>query len=250
MVEAKNSPFKNRTVTRADGKGAKAKSGITERQSKSLRPKFENYRQVLDTIYLTSPVLALTFEMQALTGLRYSDASSLIESDFKDDNGNWLTSFTFIPIKPYNIALQRLENHKDKSKWSEEKKKKAARDVASIEVFVNRRIQEVVEEALAIKPDRSEFLFASDHRFSAGNPVSIQYANRTLKRLAKRYPDLGFENLGSHSFRKYFADNLYHRHEASLKDIQVLLGHRSIETSAGYVSSSSESLKELINRIG
>lgn len=76
-------PFVNRKVQRVDRiTKDSTNQQIKKRNAKSEAPSFTNYRKLLDTVYLQNPILSLLFEMQSLTGLRFSDASTLIRSDF------------------------------------------------------------------------------------------------------------------------------------------------------------------------
>ncbi|BBL92357.1 MULTISPECIES: site-specific integrase [Vibrio] len=244
----KSNPFKNRVVRRADGisKNANEKA-LKKRSALSEAPSFKHYRKMLDTIYLYNPVLSLLFEMQSLTGLRYSDASTLIRNDFYDEvTGNFKPHFEFTPLKTYSLALDRIKN-KDKNNSSSEDIEAKARNEAILTIFTNDRIREVIDEVEELNGHiDSQFLFASEHAFSGGNPISIQYANRLLKRLHVDHPDLGFKETGTHSWRKYFATSMVELNGANLVQVQALLGHRDVNTTAKYVSKKKSDLQELI----
>ena len=62
----------------------------------------------------------------------------------------------------------------------------------------------------------------------------------------------GLEGCSSHSGRRTFITNAaraVHRAGASLRDVQMLAGHRSIETTQGYIDGSSEAQRKLVSLI-
>ena len=63
------------------------------------------------------------------------------------------------------------------------------------------------------------------------------------------YAELGFEGCSSHSGRRTFITNAarnVHRVGCSLRDVQLLAGHRSIETTERYIDGDSEAQKRLV----
>jgi integrase/recombinase XerD len=74
-------------------------------------------------------------------------------------------------------------------------------------------------------------------------PVSI------VNWFALAYRALGFEGCSSHSGRRTFitrAARLAHRAGGSLRDVQILAGHRSIVTTQRYIEGDSEAQRKLI----
>ena len=64
------------------------------------------------------------------------------------------------------------------------------------------------------------------------------------------YRELGFEGCSSHSGRRTFitqAARLTYRAGGSLRDVQLLAGHRSIDTTQGYIDGDSHAQRKLIS---
>jgi len=81
-------------------------------------------------------------------------------------------------------------------------------------------------------------------RGGAMNPNSIVNWFVTL------YRELGFEGCSSHSGRRTFitqAARLTYRAGGSLRDVQLLAGHRSIDTTQGYIDGDSHAQRKLIS---
>jgi integrase len=77
-------------------------------------------------------------------------------------------------------------------------------------------------------------------------PVSI------VNWFALAYRALGFEGCSSHSGRRTFitrAARLVHRAGGSLRDVQLLAGHRSIQTTQGYIDGDSAAQHKLVSLI-
>jgi integrase len=69
---------------------------------------------------------------------------------------------------------------------------------------------------------------------------------------ARAYQALGFEGCSSHSGRRTFitrAARLVHKAGGSLRDVQLLAGHRSIQTTQRYIDGDSEAQRRLISLI-
>jgi integrase/recombinase XerD len=64
------------------------------------------------------------------------------------------------------------------------------------------------------------------------------------------YRELGFDGCSSHSGRRTFitqAARLTHRAGGSLRDVQLLAGHRSMDTTQGYIDGDSDAQRKLIS---
>ena len=64
------------------------------------------------------------------------------------------------------------------------------------------------------------------------------------------YRELGLEGCSSHSGRRTFvtqAARLTYRAGGSLRDVQLLAGHRSIETTMGYIDGYAKAQRRLID---
>lgn len=75
-------------------------------------------------------------------------------------------------------------------------------------------------------------------------PVTVRAIQKHLK-LVSEY--LGYENVGTQSFRKFFANQIYINNEYNLKLVQQLLQHSSIETTKQYLGVTKSQMKKAIN---
>jgi integrase len=69
---------------------------------------------------------------------------------------------------------------------------------------------------------------------------------------AKAYQTIGLEGCSSHSGRRTFitrAARLVHKAGGSLRDVQLLAGHRSIQTTQGYIDGDSDAQRKLVSLI-
>ena len=82
---------------------------------------------------------------------------------------------------------------------------------------------------------------------SAGTCVR---ANSIVNWFAALFAELGIEGCSSHSGRRTFittAARRAHRAGCSLRDVQLLAGHRSIETTQGYIDGDTDGQRRLIS---
>ena len=66
------------------------------------------------------------------------------------------------------------------------------------------------------------------------------------------YAEIGAEGCSSHGGRRTFityAARAAHRAGASLRDVQLLAGHRSIETTQGYIDGDSDAQRRLVDAL-
>jgi len=73
--------------------------------------------------------------------------------------------------------------------------------------------------------------------------------NSIVNWFAVLYRELGFDGCSSHSGRRTFitqAARLTHKAGGSLRDVQLLAGHRSIETTQRYIDGDSDAQRKLI----
>jgi integrase len=69
---------------------------------------------------------------------------------------------------------------------------------------------------------------------------------------SRAYDALGFDGCSSHSGRRTFitrAARLVHKAGGSLRDVQLLAGHRSIQTTQGYIDGDSDVQRRLVSLI-
>jgi integrase len=68
----------------------------------------------------------------------------------------------------------------------------------------------------------------------------------------RAYRNLGFNGCSSHSGRRTFitrAARLVHKAGGSLRDVQLLAGHRSIQTTQGYIDGDTDAQRRLVSLI-
>lgn len=106
-------------------------------------------------------------------------------------------------------------------------------------------IHPAVGEALEILADYSE-LVGPVIRSERGGPMTplsvVVWFNRA-------YKAIGLNGCSSHSGRRTFitrAARLVHRAGGSLRDVQLLAGHRSIQTTQRYIDGDSDSQRRLV----
>jgi integrase len=69
---------------------------------------------------------------------------------------------------------------------------------------------------------------------------------------ARKYRTLGLKNCSSHSGRRTFvtrAARMVHEAGGSLRDVQILAGHRSIQTTQRYIEGDSDAQRRLVSLI-
>jgi len=90
-----------------------------------------------------------------------------------------------------------------------------------------------------------EYVIASE-RGGAMTPLSIVvWFNRAFK-------NIGLKGCSSHSGRRTFvtrAARLVHRAGGSLRDVQLLAGHRSIQTTQRYIDGDTDAQRKLVSLI-
>ena len=77
-------------------------------------------------------------------------------------------------------------------------------------------------------------------------PVSI------VNWFARAYRAIGVEGCSSHSGRRTFitrAARLVHKAGGSLRDVQLLAGHRSIQTTQRYIDGDTDAQRKLVSMI-
>jgi integrase len=91
-----------------------------------------------------------------------------------------------------------------------------------------------------------------------GGPVVLSERGRAMTPLsivvwfARAYRAIGLEGCSSHSGRRTFitrAARLVHKAGGSLRDVQLLAGHRSIQTTQRYIDGDSDAQRKLVSLI-
>ncbi|MBD1577840.1 tyrosine-type recombinase/integrase [Vibrio sp. S11_S32] len=257
--------LKNRKIRRVDLKRDDSDQLVKKKiKLASLPPKSKKeFFAIYDFVFDRNPSVARTFYMSALTGLRYSDCSWLMFSDFISENSNkFKPHFDVIQQKTYNMALTRLKNKHIKDNGLDSKNVDISDDIvdklksiaakkAKHTVYINEEIEFLVQEIISerkwkkVPENGKDFLFANDHHHSDGLPVCTNGANQHLAK-AKTHLKLDYP-LGTHSFRKYFANTIisYGGDAVKLRD---LLGQKSLDATTLYVNSTQEELASLIHK--
>ena len=77
-------------------------------------------------------------------------------------------------------------------------------------------------------------------------------ANSIVNWFVSLYKELGYEGCSSHSGRRTFitsAARVLARSGGSLRDVQLLAGHRSIETTQAYIDGDTKAQRKLVSLI-
>lgn len=77
-------------------------------------------------------------------------------------------------------------------------------------------------------------------------------ANSVVNWFRQLYAEIGADGCSSHSGRRTFitrAARQAHRAGASLRDVQLLAGHRSIEVTQGYIDGDTDAQRRLVRRL-
>ncbi|MBQ8292308.1 MAG: tyrosine-type recombinase/integrase [Bacilli bacterium] len=92
--------------------------------------------------------------------------------------------------------------------------------------------------------------FCIDHNIKSNERI-IPITERAIQKHLDFVCDyLGLEDISTHSFRKFFAENLYRDNDEDIRLVQEALQHSSIETTQRYLKISSKQLeKALLNNL-
>ncbi|MEZ9863843.1 tyrosine-type recombinase/integrase [Vibrio breoganii] len=222
-------------------------NGAKKTKTASMPPKtIEQANRILDALYDRSPTLSLCCQMSALTGLRYSDSAWLKYSDFYDKHGNFLEQVTVIQQKSYNMRLGRSGVELTKEN------RIAALRKSKVEIYTTQEIQKIVEETRYFS-DGSEFLFANarsrtkdENGEVVSRPMHVVSADRHHTAVQDELK-LNF-NLGTHSWRKFFALQLV-RNGTTIEKIRDLLGQSSLASTDRYLHSFTHELRGEVQKV-
>uniref|UniRef100_UPI004056837C tyrosine-type recombinase/integrase n=1 Tax=Agathobacter sp. TaxID=2021311 RepID=UPI004056837C len=74
------------------------------------------------------------------------------------------------------------------------------------------------------------------------------YTERNIQKYLKKVTDyLGYENIGTHSFRKFFATDILEKNDYNIVLVQQLLQHSSPTTTQRYIGITSEQMEHALN---
>ncbi|MGI3061617.1 tyrosine-type recombinase/integrase [Vibrio alginolyticus] len=186
--------------------------------------------EIIDLLNAYNPLVVMFVEMEVRTGLRYSDISRL---KFKDVmiNGVARESFSVVQSKALNARLS------SKSKMD----RATAINKSRIVIHVNEQLADLIKQLYLVN-GHNELIFQSTHHHAKkGSPISIQYINQALKKVAidMKLP----YQLSTHSLRKTFA-KLLMDNGAGLNTLRDLLGHGDSKTTDNYIKTFESELKE------
>lgn len=80
------------------------------------------------------------------------------------------------------------------------------------------------------------------------NDVMFPITTRAVQKHLKKVADyLGYEYIGTHSFRKFFASDMYEKNDYDIELVRELLQHSSTATTRRYIRRSSVRIEEAIS---
>jgi integrase len=112
--------------------------------------------------------------------------------------------------------------------------------------------------SIPIHPDLRRALFEARQLCSGLGPVIRSERGGAMTPMSivvwfnRAYNALGFEGCSSHSGRRTFitrAARVVHKAGGSLRDVQLLAGHRSIQTTQRYIDGDSDAQRRLVSLI-
>lgn len=109
---------------------------------------------------------------------------------------------------------------------------------------IHPELRQVLVEARRLCNGRGPLI--QSERGGAMTPMSI------VVWFSRAYDELGFEGCSSHSGRRTFitrAARSVHKAGGSLRDVQLLAGHRSIQTTQRYIDGDSDAQRRLVSLI-
>lgn len=160
---------------------------------------------------INSRIISCYVKLQALTGLRYSDLSTLTFEDVKF-NGRFKDELIVHQQKSTNMRMARGQTEVQ------------AKANSVVYVSLSKQAHEVLSELEVLQGNG--LLFASQARNSTGKAISNAAINNALK-VAGEQAGLTY-SLSSHSVRKVFATVLMNEFKCSLAEIRDRLGHSNL----------------------
>lgn len=117
-------------------------------------------------------------------------------------------------------------------------------------ITFNQSVQKKIAELYKSlgEPAKSEYIFKSS---VTGEPMSIQYINRTLKDFKRKYK-IKIGNFSTHTFRKTFGRYVYeinNRSAESLVLLNKILNHSSIEITKTYIGITQDEVNKIFDSI-
>ena len=89
-------------------------------------------------------------------------------------------------------------------------------------------------------------LYTMENNIKPGEEI-FQIKERNVQKYLQKVADyLGYENIGTHSFRKFYATDIYNNNDHNIMLVQQLLQHSSVATTQRYIGISSQMQEEAI----
>ena len=80
------------------------------------------------------------------------------------------------------------------------------------------------------------YIYCLERQIQANEPI-FNIKRRNVQQQLKKVVDyLGYENISTHSFRKFFATNIYNNNNKDILLVQELLQHASAKTTQRYIN--------------
>ena len=108
------------------------------------------------------------------------------------------------------------------------------------------RLQDIVLDGGRYRLDITEEKTQKKRIFTVPQPI-YPITERTIQKyLAKVTSELGYPNIGTHSFRKFFATEIYVNNNYNIILVQQLLQHSSAAITQRYIGISSKELEDAL----
>lgn len=142
-----------------------------------------------------------------------------------------------------------------KFKWSDVLKKSCViteqKTGKTRRISFNPSVQKKIQELYKLmgSPDKDSYVFSTNR--SSGEPVSIQYVNRQLKKFKYRYK-LPIDHFSSHTFRKTFGRYVYDKSNHSAESLLLLnkiLNHSNIQVTKTYIGITQDEINSIYDSI-
>lgn len=92
------------------------------------------------------------------------------------------------------------------------------------------------------------YIYCSENNIKKDD-IIFPITTRAVQKYLQKVTDyLGFENIGTHSFRKFFASDLYESNNHDIELVRELLQHSSTVTTQRYIKRSSQVVENAIQK--
>lgn len=92
------------------------------------------------------------------------------------------------------------------------------------------------------------YMYCDENNISR-NDIIFPITERAVQKHLKKVADyLGYENIGTHSFRKFYASDVYEENNHDIELVRELLQHSSTAITQRYIKRSSVKLEEAIRK--